>query len=94
MIDDLLALPRLTVDTAPIIYFLSGGTPRAAVVRRVLVAAACGELELVMSTVTEAELLVAPLRLEDPEPALKAIRDLVEGPAAFDIRDVSRPIAQ
>jgi len=51
-------------------------------------------LELVVSAVTEAELLVAPSRQEDPEAACRPVHDLLAGPPAFDVRDVSRPIAR
>lgn len=94
MIDELLEQPRVVVDTAPLIYFLSGSTSRAAPARKLLLAAARGETEVLMSALTEAELLVAPLRLEDPTPAVETIRDLIAGPPALDVRDVSRPIAR
>ena len=56
---------RVAIDTGPLIYFLSGDTNRAPIVRRLLAAASRGEIQIVVSTITEAELLVAPLRQSD-----------------------------
>lgn len=94
MIEALLAEPRLALDTAPLIYFLGGTPARVSVVRDVLQAAAREQLELVISVVTEAELLVAPLRMEDPDHAVATVQALLDGPPAFDVRPISRSIAR
>ncbi len=90
----LLASDRVALDTAPLIYFLTGDPKRAPQVREVLLAAGGGELTVVISAITEAELLVAPLRQADPASACTPIHDLLTGPPAFAVRDVTRPIAR
>ncbi len=94
MTRQLLAEPKLALDTAPLIYFLEGVAPWATVVRQVLEAAERGQLELVASVVTEAELLVAPLRLENSGPAVSAVQMLLDGPPPIEIRPLSRAIAR
>jgi len=85
---------RVALDTAPLIYFLTGQGERAVAVRGVLLAAAQGDVELVLSTVSEAELLVAPLRQPDPEAASRPVHELLAGPPAFDVRPVSGQVAR
>ncbi|MEZ4268367.1 MAG: PIN domain-containing protein [Myxococcota bacterium] len=85
---------RLVVlDTAPLIYFLRGDARRAAHVREILQAATSGELELVISAITEAELLVAPLRAGDPS-AVSTVHALLNGSVNFRLHELTRPIAR
>jgi len=84
---------RVAVDTAPLIYFLSGDEVRAPLVRPVLAAAAAHEIELVVSVVTEAELLVAPLRSGDDR-AVSIVGRLLDGPAALSVTPVGREIGR
>ncbi|HXF71008.1 MAG TPA: hypothetical protein VNO79_00155 [Actinomycetota bacterium] len=49
---------RVALDAAPLVNFLGGHAPRDAVADELLARAAAGELEVVASVVTEAELLV------------------------------------
>jgi len=51
--EELLSVPRLAVDTAPLVYFLVGAPRRANLVRQVLARAAQGDLELVVSAMTK-----------------------------------------
>ena len=83
MIEALLAQPRLALDTAPLIYFLEATPARVSVVRDVLHAAAREQLEVVISVVTEAELLVAPLRMEEPDLAVATVQVLLDGRSRF-----------
>mgnify|MGYP002638056705 CR=1 FL=1 len=94
MRDELLAGPRVALDTAPLIYFLTGDAKRAPIVREVLLAAARGEIDVVVSAVTEAELLVAPLRRLDPLSSCAPVHDLLNGPPALDVQPVTRQIAR
>ncbi|MGH2767482.1 MAG: type II toxin-antitoxin system VapC family toxin [Candidatus Methylomirabilales bacterium] len=90
---ELAAHSRLALDTAPLIYFLEGDRDRAPLVREVLIAASLGVVSLVVSTLTEAELLVAPLRANDQR-ATSAIRALLDGSTGLAVIDVSRNIAR
>lgn len=82
------------LDTAPLIYFLTGDARRAPVVRNLLLRAARSEVELVISAITESELLVAPLRQPDPETACAPVRDLLSGPPTIQIAEVTRAIGR
>lgn len=84
---------RVGIDTAPLIYFLEGGSPRAAAVRSVLAAANAGDFELTVSAVTEAELFVGPLRRGDPATA-DPIHALLNGSINLRVVPISRPIAR
>lgn len=81
------------MDTAPLIYYLEGDDVRAPLVRLLLVGATQGRYSLVVSAVTEAELLVAPLRRKD-EAARAAVGDLLDGEAISKVEAVSREIAR
>lgn len=85
---------RVALDTAPLIYFLQGDPKRAPIVREVLSAAVRGELEVVVSVVTEAELLVAPLRRPDSSLFCAPVHDLLNGPPALNVQAVTRQIAR
>ena len=82
---------RVAVDTAPLVYFLGGHAPRDALVDDLLARAAAGELEVVASVVTEAELLVGALRAGSREAAL--VGQLFDGPAVRVV-PVSRQVAR
>lgn len=92
-----LALPtgsRVAVDTAVLIYFLAGDSLRAPLVLDLLTRAVQGELELVVSAVTEAELLVAPFRQPDPLAAARRVQDLLSAGRGVTVVDVTRAIAR
>ena len=84
---------RVVVDTAPLIYFLAGDPRRAPIVEEILTWGAAGTGQLVVSVITEAELLVAPLGSGDASAAL-AIRELLDGPSGFEVVEASRDIAR
>lgn len=82
---------RVAVDTAPLVSFLGGHAPRDAVVDELLARAAAGELGVIASVVTEAELLVGALRAGPREAAL--VGQLFDGPAVRVV-PVSRQVAR
>lgn len=84
---------RVAVDTAPLIYFLEGDPRRAPLVRELLKAGANRKVELFVSAVSEAELLVAPLR-DGVEGAVEAIRGLLDGPVGIHVFPVNRRVAR
>lgn len=81
----------VAVDTAPLIYFLGGYAPWDRPVERLLSVAAAGRIGLVVSVITEAELLVGALREGGDGPA--AIARLLDGPG-LTVVPLSRPTAR
>jgi len=63
LLDDLGEHPVLVVDTAPIIYWLAGNPRLADRFAPVFEAAESGAAQIVISTVTLAEVLAGPLRV-------------------------------
>ncbi len=84
---------RVAIDTAPLIYFLNGDEVRAPLVRPVLAASAAREIDLVVSVVTEAELLIAPLRSGDDR-TVSVVSRLLDGPADISVAPVGREIGR
>ena len=84
---------RIAVDTSPLIYFLNGDPDRAPLVRSVLTESAAGDLDLVVSVITEAELLVAPIGHDDDR-AVSVVDRLLEGPADISVVPVTRQIGR
>ncbi len=82
---------RIALDTAPLIYFLGGYGPRDAVVEEILVWASEGRIEIVVSVVTEAELLVGALGPSGGDAA--AIDRLLGGPG-IEVVPVTRSTAR
>ncbi|MBN1962785.1 MAG: PIN domain-containing protein [Deltaproteobacteria bacterium] len=82
----------MAVDTAPLIYFLVDAAGRASIAEKLLQLGASGTLQLVVSVLTEAELLVAPLRAQDAT-STQTVRALIDGPAGFKVIAVEREIA-
>jgi predicted nucleic acid-binding protein len=86
------ALPvgsRLFVDTAPIIYVLEDRAPFAQRFAGLFDAAARGELQLVISPVTLAEVLVGPLQADQEALAQRYQRAL----AAFELVPLGAEVA-
>lgn len=84
---------RISLDSSPLIYFLEDDPLRAPFVEDLLGLSGAGGVTLVISAVTEAELLVGPLRAADPT-AATVVRALLDGDAQIRVRDVTRSIAQ
>jgi len=84
---------QLAIDTAPLIYFLADDAKRASLVQEVLNGAAAGRVHLVVSVVTEAELLVGPLQKNERD-AVSVIARLLDGASGIEVAPVSRGIAQ
>ncbi len=87
---------RVAVDTAPLVYFLGGYSPRDELVAELLELAASGSIELVASVLCEAELLVGALVADRPGEAA-AIEQLFDGSllrAAPVTRTVGRRAAE
>lgn len=82
---------RIALDTAPLIYFLGGYGPRDAVVEEILVRASEGRIEVVVSVVTEAELLVGALGPRGGDAT--AIDRLLDGPG-IEVVPVTRSTAR
>lgn len=83
MLRDIGELPRrgrILVDTAPIIYLLEDHPKYAERFAPVFERAAAGRYEIVVSTVTLAEVLVGPLRLGDETLAERYRAALSEAP--------------
>lgn len=83
----------MALDSAPLIYFLEGRGARGSAVRELLAAARGGACELVVSAITEAELLVGPLRADNPK-ATDAVRAMLGGSLPVHVVEVTRPIAR
>lgn len=83
---------RVALDTAPIVYFLGGYSPRDEVLAQLLELASARRIELVASVLTESELLVGALAAgRDREAA--AIGELFDGPV-LRAAPVSRAVAR
>lgn len=92
---DIAALPpggRVTVDSAPIIYFLEGNQHFAPRYERLFGQAEAGSYELVISTVTLAEVLTGPLRTGNEALAERYRRALTARPA-WCLTDLTASIA-
>lgn len=83
---------RLALDTNALVYFLGGHERFGDPVRWVLERAAAGALEVVVSAVTEAELLVRPWQLGD-QATLEAI-DAVTASRAVRVAALDRRMAR
>ena len=83
---------RLLLDTNAFIYFLEGVEPYLSVLVPLFDRVWRGELTVVVSAVTEAELLVRPMRQRD-EVAVDRITDLLSEDG-FEVVDVDRRIAR
>ena len=92
---DIAALPpsgRVTVDSAPIIYFLEGHPHFAPRYARLFERAEAGDYELVISTVTLAEVLTGPLRTGN-EALAQRYRQALTAPPTWRIADLTAAIA-
>lgn len=83
---------RLLLDTNVFIYFLTGLEPYFALLLPVFRRIQRGELRVVVSALTEAELLVRPQREQDEE-AIERIEDLLSEDG-FQVTPVDRPTAR
>lgn len=90
---DLASLSRVCLDSNAIIYFLQGDEPHATLVADVIDRLGDGALEATISTITELELFVAPLRLRDRR-ALDRIELFVRGTPNMSVLAVDRVIAR
>ncbi len=70
---------RLTVDSTPIIYFLEGHSELGSRYAPLFERADAGDYELVIATVTLAEVLTGPLRTGD-EPLAQRYRNVLTAP--------------
>lgn len=82
---------RVTIDAVPLIYFLGGGD-RSAKARAALRQLVASGGELFVSTITEAELLVGPIRRGDDRARL-LVQEFLSQPSVTVI-DVSRAVAR
>ena len=92
---DIAGLPpggRVTVDSAPIIYFLEGHQHFAPRYARLFERAEAGDYELVISTVTLAEVLTGPLRTGN-EALAQQYRRALTAPPTWRITDLTASIA-
>lgn len=92
---DIGALPpsgRVTVDSAPIIYFLEDHPHFAVRYAPLFERAKAGDYELVIATVTLAEVLTGPLRTGNEALAQQYRRDLTARPA-WRLTDLTASIA-
>ena len=92
---DIGALPpggRVTVDSAPIIYFLEGHPHLAARFAPLFERAEAGDYELVIATVTLAEVLTGPLRTGNEALAQQYRRTLTAQPV-WRLTDLTASIA-
>lgn len=84
---------RLLLDTNAIIYFLQGISPYDAVLNPLFQIIEEGRLQAVISVVTEAELLVGPLKKKDKE-ALAKVKLLLNEFPGLKVIPISRQIGQ
>ena len=94
-IEDLGNLPtrgRLVIDSAPIIYVLEDHPALAARFLPVFERAESRDYELVITTITLAEVLAGPLRHGD-EAVADAYRDTLSAPPAWRVVDLTADIA-
>lgn len=89
---DLAKARRLCFDTNALIYFLEGVPPYHAWLQRLFTNVRRADQEVVISVVTEAELLIRPLRNGD-EYALHIIQTFLSGPS-ISVVDVTREVAR
>ena len=92
---DIGALPprgRVTVDSAPIIYFLEGHPEFAPRYAPFFQRAEAGDYELIIATLALAEVLTGPLRLGDEELAQR-YRAALTAPPTWRITELNASIA-
>ena len=83
---------RVTVDSAPIIYFLEGHPEFASRYAAFFEGAEAGEHELVIATVTLAEVLTGPLRVGE-EALAQRYRNALTAPPTWRLVDLTASIA-
>ena len=83
---------RILVDSAPIIYFLEGHREFAPRYAPLFECAEAGDYELVVTTVTLAEVLTGPLRTGD-EALAQRYRSALTAPPAWRLVDLTATIA-
>jgi predicted nucleic acid-binding protein len=84
---------RLLLDTDAVIYFLQGITPYDVVLNPLFQIIEEGRLQAVISVVTEAELLVGPLKKKDKE-AIAKVKLLLNEFPGLKVIPISRQIGQ
>ncbi|HHW39722.1 MAG TPA: type II toxin-antitoxin system VapC family toxin [Syntrophomonadaceae bacterium] len=84
---------RLLLDTNAIIYFLQGISPYDTILNPLFRLFEEGRLQAVISVITEAELLVGPLKKNNKE-ALARVRLLLNEFPGLEVIPVSRQIGQ
>lgn len=84
---------RLLLDTNVIIYFLQGIDPYGVVLNPLFRIIEEGRLQAVISVVTEAELLVGPLKKKDKE-AIAKVKLLLNEFPGLKVFPISRQIGQ
>ena len=91
---DVGALPhgRVTVDSAPIIYFLEGHPRRASRYAPLFQGAEAGDYQLVIATVTLAEVLTGPLRTGN-EALAQQYRLALTAPPTWRLADLTASVA-
>jgi len=82
---------QVCLASAPLIYFIEDDPRRAGPVKGLLRAAAAGATQLIASVLTEAEMLVAPMR-RDRDDVVRSIRELFASSGGPQLREVTRPI--
>ena len=91
-VGDLPARGRLVIDSAPIIYVLEAHPVLASRFTPVFERAESGHYELIITTITLAEILVGPLRRGD-ESLAEEYRSALSAPATWRVVDLTPDIA-
>ncbi|MCL6479182.1 MAG: PIN domain-containing protein [Peptococcaceae bacterium] len=92
-IDRVTAFKTIILDTNAVIYFLEGIPEYCEFLMPLFEKAENNQLKIILSVITEAELLVKPYRENDVE-AIKAIRMLIEDFPNIEVVPVTREIAR
>jgi predicted nucleic acid-binding protein len=82
----------VNLDTNALVYYLEDRRPYADLMEAVFRRVSGGELEAVMSSIAQMELLVKPIRERDLE-AMGEVIEFTERTANLRVVDVARPVA-
>ena len=83
---------RVNLDTNALVYYLEDRRPYADLMEAVFRRVSSGELEAVVSSIAQMELLVKPVRERDLR-AMDEVLEFTERTANLSVVDVSRPVA-
>jgi len=83
---------RVNLDTNALVYYLEDRRPYADLMEAVFRRVSSGELEAVVSSIAQMELLVKPIRERDLR-AMGEVIEFTERTANLRVVDVSRPVA-